>query len=598
MLRRPPLDTKLLFAATSALVVSLCCVSTLPAATCKNAGVNYDTLDTDNTDNILDSYPFGDSSKNCLVGETANNVSLLVTNAGTFTGQAISIGDGYQANGTLGSHNSVTVDASTMTASGDLKVGYFGSDNSLTIRNGATVTCASASSADATSIGYGYYTSSNNADGLGYGNRVTVTGSGSTWTVQNMKVLYVGRDGCSNKLEISDGGAVVCSEFIVGHGNTDYGSGVTGGHNSVTVGGTTSSGASKLTATTIVVGGNGSDNSLTIQNGANVTSTYGVTLGFGIAYYNEGTSSAICSKNEDNGYGYGNTLTVTGQGSTLTLKNSINSYQALHVGFSGCSNKMTVSDGGSVVCGNMDIGTGYGIHEYSNKVTGGFNSLTLTGTGSSDTSTLLMAHGNLFVGLRGSNNALTIQSGADVTNTGEGYIGGYDSNASNNTATVTGTGSTWILSGNLTIGLSGDTGNILTVADGALVKVGGVITVNTPASNYIQLNDGYLAVAGDYSEGGSLNTNLATLLSGIDVYVDGSYTQATTSNTYWKYISATEAAAYEAVLGYSDLGYYTILSSSPISVPEPSVWTLFGGAGAFGLGILLRRVRKRSKQKG
>jgi len=154
---------------------------------------------------------------------------------------------------------------------------------------------------------------------------------------------------------------------------------------------------------------------------------------------------------------------------------------------------------------------------------------------------------------------------------------------------VTGAGSSWVISGDLSIGTSGNGANILYVLDSALVQVGGAITI--ASNNYIYLADGYLAVAGDYTTGGAKNSSLDDLLSGMWIYAVGGYKAATTSNTYLVYITADIAAAYEAALGYDNLEGYTIFSSSLITVPEPATYALLGGLGALGL-ALYRRGKK------
>jgi hypothetical protein len=99
-------------------------------------------------------------------------------------------------------------------------------------------------------------------------------------------------------------------------------------------------------------------------------------------------------------------------------------------------------------------------------------------------------------------------------------------------------------------------------------------------------------VAGNYTSGGSLNSSLVALLSGIKLYDTATCAYditATTSNTIIAYYS-TDALA-EAAICYEsvNLGGYTILTTG-LAVPETATYALFGGFGALGL-VLVRRKK-------
>lgn len=566
----------------------------LRADTYINSDVSASTLNTGGASNVItDSYAYGNASTDSTVGDNGSDVNLSVGNAGSVTSRDFVVGYGDEVDGTLACRNSVNLtgtgstDVSTkLTAVGKIAIGLYGSGNSLSLLNGADLNSGNQGFIGCGALNSSTSYSTNTEYGIGYGNRVTVAGLGSTWTLQDSgnayQTLDVGYYGCSNALEIADGGKVVSGQLSIGYGDAVYGSGITGGHNSVMVGGTAAGDASSLTVNgLLVVGAYGSGNSMAIQNGADVTSTDSGVIGYGAA------EGSYLSTNVENGIGYGNSVTVTGSGSTWTLQGN-SSYWPLFVGQDGFSNKLTISDGGHVTCGHFCIGAGSAAYS----TTGGSNNVTLTGTGSDDTSTKLTVNGNLFVGLYSASNSLKVQSGADVTSP-SGYIGGYSSSSSvhGNNATVTGAGSTWIINDDLTIGVSGNTGNKLIIDDDALVQVGGTISI--ASGNYIYLGDGYLAMAGDYTPAGAQYSDLAALLAGMRVKADnGAYPLATESNTYLVYLASDIAAEYEALLGYSGMTGYTIFSNSLIAVPEPSTFVLLGG---FAVMLVRRRTERRRK---
>jgi T5SS/PEP-CTERM-associated repeat protein len=137
----------------------------------------------------------------------------------------------------------------------------------------------------------------------------------------------------------------------------------------------------------------------------------------------------------------------------------------LTVGYKGSGNGLTISNGGQVTADTSILGDGDTIILSQ----GNSNSATVTGSGSTWTMS-----GGLTVGNFGSGNELTISNGALVTDAGC-YIGGgaypLPAAGNNNKATVTGSGSTWTNSGELVVGGFG-TGNELTISNGAHVTAG------------------------------------------------------------------------------------------------------------------------------
>ena len=78
--------------------------------------------------------------------------------------------------------------------------------------------------------------------------------------------------------------------------------------------------------------------------------------------------------------------------------------------------------------------------------------------------TVLSALTNVVVGVAGSGNSLSVTDHGAVVSYGSGMIG-LEAAASNNTAVVTGSGSTWSNTGDLTVGYYGS-GNSLLISNG------------------------------------------------------------------------------------------------------------------------------------
>ena len=357
---------------------------------------------------------------------------------------------GYEA---TASNNTLTVaNAGTLLANtSNLYVGYEGSGNTMKVANGGTVAVASNSY-----IGY-TNTSSNNS--------VLVTGSGSTWT--NSGDLYVGNSGSGNSMVISNGGTVAATTGIIGYTNTSS-------NNSVVVTGSGSTWLSYIT----VIGYEGAGNSMVISNGGSVASALGLIGGFssnnsvlvtgsgstwtnsGILYVGyEGSSNSLVIS--DGGtvasdpcaigltsYSSNNSVLVTGSGSTWTNSGD------LYVGYEGSGNSMVISNGGTVAVGSNGF--------IGNDSASSNNSVVVTGAGSTWTNS-----GDLYVGNAGSGNSLVISNGGKVFNA-FGYIGS-ESSAVGNLVTVTGSNTFWINSGDLYVGYAGQS-NRLVISDGGFVS--------------------------------------------------------------------------------------------------------------------------------
>ena len=255
----------------------------------------------------------------------------------------------------------------------------------------------------------------------------TVTGKGSTWT--NTDDFFVGNSGTGTLL-ISNGGSVVSGE-------TDFG-GVLGNAAGATgVATVTGSGSNWTSSAAIDIGESGYGN-LQINSGGAVTSVYGYLGG------NAGSRGIV---------------TVTGSGSIWNIS------AGLYVGNSG-TGTLSVENAGSISA------TGYA-NTFVGSNAGSVGLVTVTGAGSK-----LSNGGDFIVGDFGTG-TLQIAAGGSVSD-GDNEYGALvgASGGAQGTVTVTGSGSSWANSGDLTIGYYG-TGTLLIIADGLVTNgqsnYGGVI---------------------------------------------------------------------------------------------------------------------------
>lgn len=302
-------------------------------------------------------------------------------------------------------------------ASGSFDVGVYGT-GWLSITGGAEV-------ADSTGR-LGVYAGSSGV--------ATVSGTSSEWI--NRSYTYIGASG-TGTVVVEAGGQVSGAIGYIGYAPS--------GSGAVTVTGE----GSEWTSASLYAGYSGAG-ALEITAGAHVSSSNGY-LGFN----NRSTGAA----------------TVSGAGSLWDLGS-----KELWVGRDG-SGTLTVSDGGSVTAGTvyashqdlsgdgtitatrggvLDVDlvfdASHGMQKTFGFGTGGTLNLTLDGTSA------------LGVGYR-EDGSLRIADGVVITSS-PGYLGYHE--GSSGTASVTGSGSQWVNSGNLFVGRHGS--GMLTVSDGGLVS--------------------------------------------------------------------------------------------------------------------------------
>jgi len=254
-----------------------------------------------------------------------------------------------------------------------------------------------------------YHTTIGMDDGSG---KLSVVGPGSSF--DSMTSITLGLDGTASKgeLEILDGGTVSSNQGVIGNS--------AGAEGIVTIDGAGSNWSTRIAGAGMLVG-YGGKGTLTVSNGGSVN-----TNGTSVGYWP----------------GSDGKLVVTGAGSSYTDEGD------MYVGRGGTgTGTVEISDGAYVEIFNS-LYAGYGAK----------GTVTVDGT-----NTQLVTHGGVTVLDDGS---FTVSGGATVES-GGGYIDASAA-AETATATVTGAGSSWIMSDQLIIALEGK-GSLL-VTDGGKVE--------------------------------------------------------------------------------------------------------------------------------
>jgi len=229
-----------------------------------NSYIGYNSGDSNNLLSVRGAGTVLVNTKDLNVGYDGSHNSLMISNGATVENGSGSYGGVIGLNSDS-SNNSVLVTGanSLWNNSADLIVGYDGYSNSLTISNGATVENGSSSYGGVIGL---------NSDSSN--NSVLVMGTNSLWN--NSGDLIVGYDGYSNSLTISNGATVLNEEYYYG-GVIGYNS--DSSNNSVLV---TGSNSLWNNSGDLIIGYDGYSNSLTISKGATVengSSSYGGVIG-------------------------------------------------------------------------------------------------------------------------------------------------------------------------------------------------------------------------------------------------------------------------------------------------------------------------------
>ncbi|RKX41749.1 MAG: hypothetical protein DRP64_10950 [Verrucomicrobia bacterium] len=407
------------------------------------------------------------TAKNILyIGKSGTNNSLLVTDAGILNCKVAYIGYGSYAH-----NNNAVVEGSGSSwfIQQNLSVGYRGSSNLVEVLDGAILSNAK---------GYlGNRTEST-------GNKLVVSGAGSTWT--NRSSASIGYYGSGNSLIVTNGGSVYGTSIHLGHKKNSNG-------NEVLIDGT----GSRLVATdNLYVGFRGSGNTLRASNGARIE-TLDAFLGryagsdsntislsnakwsarnFSVGHLGNGNrfflsdGAGVDTLNTYLGYDAGsNEIWIDGNGSTWT------NYATFFVGYhsSSIGNVVHIDNGGSLFSAALAVRTGN-----SFVMNNGASALISGGTTAS-----LSGGGMLVVGETQGGNTLAITAGG-IVESGESILG-LLAPATANSASVDGSGSQW----NTTRLVIGDAGgdNSLSVSNGGSVSASKIILGNMASSGYNQI---------------------------------------------------------------------------------------------------------------
>ena len=422
---------------------------------------------------------------------------------------------------------------STWNNNNNLYIGYLGSGNSLWIKNGGTVEDQSGyigytnnysfTGFTNFTIGPPYYATASQTNGSS-NNSVYVTGNNSQWINQNG--LYVGNYGASNSLIISNGGRVVDKYGTIGYISTLNNNSTYAGSFILTVSVPSVSGvgsySDELNPFIITYTNNsadGSSNNYVLVTGVNSLWTNGGDLAIG--FEGSGNNSLVITNAGEvidaSAYlGYTNSISynvtngylgsVTNQNNLMPSNNStlvsgigsiwFNSNN-LVIGNTGVNNNLVISSGAVVqdISGSLGVSAnifttiyvddGLGFFQPSVVTSGTSNNFVLvTGAGS-----LWTNSGDLTIGVDGSYNTLTISNGGTVANgySTNGGVIGLNADSSNNSVLVTGSGSLFSNSGSLSIGYDGSS-NSLVISNGGAVNVAlgfnlAVIGYNADSSN-------------------------------------------------------------------------------------------------------------------
>ncbi|MEE9367536.1 MAG: autotransporter domain-containing protein [Pontiella sp.] len=490
----------------------------------------------------------------------------------------------------------------TLSASQDLVVGVDGSSNTLSIADGAkasgnlvigmndgansnTVNMAGTdSSFEAASITIGGDHNFGNMLNLTNGAMVVLTGDlniatnnalnvnrGATFKTTgdfNLTSRSTNNFNFNEGAALEVGGTLIATNVVEGGrtivldgGQWDVGTNlIIGANTDSNYVGVTGSGA-LLTATDIEIGS--TNNTLLIGNGGTVRVENNLMVADGntLNISSNGTLEVVGdfdthAPSVDNFiFGSNATLKVGGTLTTSTNQNTISKGQTIVL--TGSTNYVAQWDvgndlyiGGTNGSGTLSILDG-GLVENISAFIGSTNGSTVKVSGAGS---LWTVSSNLTVGMVGSGNALSITGGATNDVNFDAIVGYGDS--SNNTVTVSGKDSLWDIGHNLTIGGSALEGNNwLQVLEGANVSVGNNMELNNGSILEIGTNS-TVSVTGNYTQDATSQLNIIAGKKTVGLLEVGA-TATFTNDTSIKVKSAGD-------LNYDENFKYTIIDAGSL----------------------------------
>ncbi len=299
---------------------------------------------------------------------------------------------------------------------------------------------------------------------IGAGAAGIVQVDGPATVLTNVDFLNVGEDSPNSSLSLSNGARLVTF-------TTALGDSAASSNNTVVVNG---SGSSWLNTGALILG------YLSPGNQMLISAAGAVTNGVGIIGSASGQNSA----------------TVTGNGSIWNVA------VGPTVGGSGTNNRLSIFSGGRVLSAGGTIGNGATTSNHVVTVDGA-NALW------SDTSDLSIGASN------SDGNALVVTNGGQVVNQGAAL--GLTTGATNNRATVTGTGSLWSNRLDLTVGRFGPDNQLQVLNGASVINANGIIGANPVANNNRVVVSGTGSAwsnSASVTVGGSGSTNQLLLTNG------------------------------------------------------------------------------------
>jgi len=481
-----------------------------------NAAANNNTITVSGTNSLLDIQ-----SGEIHLGEFASGNQLIIQNGGIVSNVTGYLGYNNSGSGNLSANNAATITGSgaLWNNSANLYLGYAtgSTNNQLTISNGGqvnnvtgyvgygtntansvvTITGSGAlwNNSGDLYLGFGVgasntqFTISNGAHvnngnatiGAGGGNTILVTGSNSLWNSSAGFTV----NGNGNQLTVSDGAAVsVGGTNYIGYGSGDN-------NNTVLV---TGSGTVWTNGGALYISYNGQNNSLVISNGATVASASGWTSG-------NGSNSVLVAGNNST-WNIGSTLNLGGY-DQFTISGTGAVVRAGGTMLMSGGNQLTITNGGQLIIGG------------NFRAQNAQDVILVTGPGSVWTNSGAFDLGKYF----GDNQMIIANGGVIVSADALIGKGSSGSVVTSNSVLVTGAGSRWNISGNLTE--AGGSYQTVTVSNGGVVQVSGNVLVGTVSgdiNNQIVVAGGGLTATNagtgilTIGSGGALNLNAGAVL--------------------------------------------------------------------------------------
>jgi hypothetical protein len=540
-----------------------------------------------------------------VVGRFGSNNSFTATDS-TISSRGIIVGYGdysigdAAADGTKGyvasegNGNSLSITDSLVKLHNVLVIGINGSNNTGTISGSglysewtdAGTTPDGKVQFDEISVSIGSISLGIGMAGADSSEDLTALGCNNSLTIDNASAfkagdILVGNAGSGNSLTIQGGTIGSVSNVFVGNGDTTltaYGS-----NNSFTLTGKDT----KLTGNAVLgnglgVGTVGSNNKVLVSAGATL-----ITVGSADTSY-IGLGFASTATVDNSAFGCGNSLTVTGEGSSA----SITANDTLILGYYGSNNKIEVSDKAKLtILGDFHIGANasqFGTVLNPKNIFSQGNQVVVSGGAT------LTVSNDIFLGNLGINNSMVV-TGEDTYVQADDITVGHGSPDSvlfgcGNSLEVT--DNAVLVGDSISIGrnLASDycgSNNTLTVSNGGIVVSTGYVVPNdfSGTNNIVRIKNGTIALPGKVLGGSKITwedlivngfitsvkgSSYSELVDGTS-FVDkgaiqiwdataGKYVTAKAADLSIKYYSSETEA--KAATGYTGLAGYTIVKQA------------------------------------